>query len=202
MGDEQNHLVSSKIEPGVRRALFSMLRGATPQKAGHGGLTNSGDELRGGSMGSACRKFKLNGISVMGNVIKAISFKKLLIFFFFWGGLTFPLLTYAGYSITDKDGKVISEDPGNTLVTGPTNQTIILNDRGNHKVFEVLWDAAGRAVTVKGDRVHLKIHSSGKIEKWTEFDNMQNEQYPLFITPEIRIGPNPPRSSPVPQNKN
>jgi hypothetical protein len=118
------------------------------------------------------------------------------------GPFLFPLMTYAGYSITDRDGKVISEDPGNTLNTGPTNQTIILNDKGNHKVFEVLWDAASGAVTVKGDRVYLKIHSSGKIEKWNEFDNMQNEPYPLFITPEIRIGPNPSRTSPNRQNKN
>ena len=153
-------------------------------------------------MGSACWEFKISGISVRDKLIRAISFKKSIIFFLCLGWLPFPSLANAGYSITDKDGKVISEDPGNTLVTGPTNQTIILNDRGNHKVFEVLWDAAGRAVTVKGDRVHLKIHSSGKIEKWTEFDNMQNEQYPLFITPEIRTGPNPPRPSPVPQNKN
>jgi hypothetical protein len=115
--------------------------------------------------------------------------------------LLFPLAVCAGYAITDKDGKVLSDDPGNTLNTGPTNQTIILNDKGNHKVFEVLWDAAGGAVTIKGDRVHLKINRSGKIEKWTEFDNTQNEQYPLFVTPEIRLGPNPPRTYPAPLNK-
>jgi hypothetical protein len=118
----------------------------------------------------------------------------------------FPLLigvlilqtdTQAGYSITDQDGRVLSEDPGNTLVTGPTNQTIILNDRSNRKVFELFWDATGGAVTIKGDRVHLKIHSSGRIEKWTEFENMPNEPYPLFIAPEVRIGPNPPRSAPT-----
>ena len=56
-------------------------------------------------------------------------------------GLISPVELYAGgrYYLTDKDGKIISEDPGNAVVTGPTNQTIILNDRGNRKVFEIGW---------------------------------------------------------------
>ena len=98
--------------------------------------------------------------------------------------------TYAGYSITDKDGKVLSEEPGNTLVTGPTNQTIILNDRSNRKVFEILWDANGSAVIVKGDNVHLKINSNGSIEKWTPLENDYKDQYPIIIQPVV---PRPPR---------
>jgi hypothetical protein len=113
--------------------------------------------------------------------------------------LILPLETYAGYSITDKDGKVLSEDPGNTLATGPTNQTIILNDRSNRKVFELFWDAGGGAVMIRGDNVHLKIHSSGKIEKWTESEPDKNGQYPLYIQPEVYIGPRPPRPSPNPR---
>ena len=98
--------------------------------------------------------------------------------------------TYAGYSITDRDGKAVSEEPGNTLVTGPTNQTIILNDRSNRKVFEILWDANGSAVIVKGDNVHLKINSNGSIEKWTPLENDYKDQYPIIIQPVV---PRPPR---------
>ncbi len=103
-------------------------------------------------------------------------------------GLVLPLKIYAGYAITDKDGKVISEEPGNALVTGPTNQTIILNDRGNHKVFEIFWDAQDRAVVVIGDNVHLKIFSSGRVEKWTGFES-DNNAYPIFIQPVVPIVP-------------
>jgi hypothetical protein len=101
--------------------------------------------------------------------------------------------TYAQgrYHLTDRDGQVISEPPAKALVTGPTNQTIILNDRGNRKVFEVLWDADGREVTIKGDQVYLKIHSSGKIEKWNDLDNEKKDPFPIFIQPVVPI--NPPR---------
>jgi hypothetical protein len=98
-----------------------------------------------------------------------------------------PMESLAGYSLTDKDGKVISEPTADAIVTGPTNQTIILNDRGNHKVFEITWDAAGRAVLVKGEKIHLKIHSDGNIEKWTSLDNQ--EQSPIQIAPVVPIVP-------------
>jgi hypothetical protein len=98
-----------------------------------------------------------------------------------------PLEGLAGYSLTDKDGKVISEPAADAIVTGPTNQTIILNDRGNHKVFEITWDAEGRAVQVKGEKIHLKIHSNGNIEKWTSVDNQ--DQYPNQIGPIVPIVP-------------
>jgi hypothetical protein len=98
-----------------------------------------------------------------------------------------PLEGLAGYSLTDKDGKVISEPSANAIVTGPTNQTIILNDRGNHKVFEITWDAEGRAVQVKGEKVHLKIHSNGNIEKWTSLENQ--DQQPIQIAPVVPIVP-------------
>lgn len=98
--------------------------------------------------------------------------------------------SYAGYSITDRDGKVVSEEPGNTLVTGPTNQTIILNDRSNRKVFEIFWDAAGSAVIVKGDHIHLKINSNGNIEKWVPLEREYRDQYPIIIQPVV---PRPPR---------
>jgi hypothetical protein len=107
--------------------------------------------------------------------------------------LVIPGATFAGYAVTDKDGKVLSEEPGNTLVLGPTNQTIILNDRGNRKVFELTWDAAAGAMVIKGDRVHLKIHDSGKIEKWTELDREKGDSSPLLIQPIIPVPPAPRR---------
>lgn len=86
-------------------------------------------------------------------------------------------------------GNYLSEERGNSLVTGPTNQTIILNDRSNRKVFEIYYDATGSAVIVKGDNVHLKINSNGNIEKWTPLENDSKDQYPLIIQPVI---PRPP----------
>jgi hypothetical protein len=107
-----------------------------------------------------------------------------------WGlGIILPLEVLGGYSLTDRDGKVISDAPANAIVTGPTNQIIILNDRGNRKVFEVSWDAEGRAVMVKGEKIHLKIYSNGNIEKWTGLEN--REQPPLILNPVIPIYPPP-----------
>jgi len=42
---------------------------------------------------------------------------------------------------------------------------------------------------IKGDRVHLKIHSTGKIEKWTDLENDKKDQFPIFIQPVIPINP-------------
>jgi hypothetical protein len=103
-----------------------------------------------------------------------------------WGlAVILPLETFAGYNLTDRDGKIISDAPSKAIVTGPTNQTIILNDRGNRKVFEITWDAEGRAVMVKGEKIHLKIHSNGNIERWTELEN--REQPPIGINPVIPL---------------
>jgi hypothetical protein len=33
----------------------------------------------------------------------------------------------------------------------------------------------------------LKIYSSGRIEKWTELKEVEEEQYPIFIEPVIPI---------------
>lgn len=92
---------------------------------------------------------------------------------------------WAGYSLTDRAGRVLSEGQGDTVVTGPTNQTIILNDQGNRKIFEIAWDAAGTAMVVKGDNVHLKIHSSGKVEKWSAYETENKDRYPIFLTPVV-----------------
>lgn len=116
------------------------------------------------------------------------SFEKLaIILLVFIGiGLVSPLeRVWAGYSLTDRDGRVLSEDQGGTLVTGPTNQTIILNDQGNRKIFEIAWDATGMALVVKGDNVHLKIHSSGKVEKWSAYETENKDRYPIILTPVV-----------------
>jgi hypothetical protein len=125
--------------------------------------------------------------------LKMISFGKffpIIALAFLVLGIIFPLEALAGgYYLTDKDGKVISDTPVNAIVTGPTDQTIILNDRGNQKVFELTWDAEGSAVMVKGERIHLKIHSNGNIEKWTNLEN--KDQYPINIGPVVPIVPLP-----------
>ena len=84
--------------------------------------------------------------------------------------ITHPLKVNAGgYFITDKDGNIISENSDKTIVIGPTDKTIVLNDYNGTKAFNLTWDAHERALIISGDHVDVKIHSSGKIEKWSTF---------------------------------
>jgi hypothetical protein len=103
---------------------------------------------------------------------------------------TYPLKVNAGgYFITDKDGNIISEGSEKTIVIGPTDKTIVLNDDNGTKAFNLTWDAHERALLISGDHVDVKIHSSGKIEKWSTFEDSGQEQYPIFIEPIIPIIP-------------
>lgn len=100
------------------------------------------------------------------------------------------LIAYAGgYYITDKYGNVISEISEKTVVVGSTEKTIIFSDYSERKVFDIKWDADEKTLIIRGDHVHLKIYSSGKIEKWSTFGDYESEQYPLFIEPIVPIMP-------------
>lgn len=121
--------------------------------------------------------------------IKSIIFviAGVLIIFVF---ITLTSMLYAGgYYLTDRDGKVISENLEKTITVGPTEKTIVFNDHNDMKVFDIQWDADERTLIIKGDNVHLKVYSSGKIEKWSTFWSNELEQYPLFIKPVIPILP-------------
>ncbi len=50
------------------------------------------------------------------------------------------------------------------------------------------WDARQKTLTVKGDTVHLKIYSGGKIEKWSEEGGEKTQQqYPIIIEPLVPV---------------
>ncbi|MGE5239469.1 MAG: hypothetical protein ACM3ON_11770 [Chloroflexota bacterium] len=46
-----------------------------------------------------------------------------------------------GYFMTDKYGKVISEDTQAVITLGPTDRMVIFLDRGEREVFDLVWDA-------------------------------------------------------------
>ena len=108
----------------------------------------------------------------------------LIIFFVIMHPLT---AKSGGYFITDKDGNIISENSDKTIVIGPTDKTIVLNDYNGTKAFNLTWDAHERALIISGNHVDVKIHSNGKIEKWSTFEDSAQEQYPIFIEPIIPI---------------
>jgi len=98
------------------------------------------------------------------------------------------LIAYAGgYFITDKDGKVISEDTNKTILLGPTEKAVVFNDHNGTKIFDIQWDAGEKTIIIRGNNVHLKIYSSGRIEKWTTFREGEAEQYPILIEPVVPI---------------
>jgi hypothetical protein len=102
--------------------------------------------------------------------------------------ITLPSILYAGgYFITDKDGKVISEDSEKTIILGPTEKTVVFNDYNGTKVFDIQWNAGEKALIIMGDNIHLKIYSNGRIEKWTELKEGGEEQYPITIEPVVPI---------------
>lgn len=104
--------------------------------------------------------------------------------------ITKPLIVNAGgYFITDKDGNIVSESPEKSVAIDPTDRAIFFYDYNKTRVFDIQWDAREKTLIIKGDHVHLKIYSSGKIEKWSTYMDTQSEQYPLIIEPVIPIFP-------------
>jgi len=104
--------------------------------------------------------------------------------------ITKPLIVNAGgYFITDKDGNIVSESPEKSVAIDPTDRAIFFYDYNKTRVFDIQWDAGEKTLIIKGDHVHLKIYSSGKIEKWSTYMDTQSEQYPLIIEPVIPIFP-------------
>jgi hypothetical protein len=101
---------------------------------------------------------------------------------------TLPSILYAGgYFITDKDGRVISEDSEKTIILGPTEKSVVFNDYNGTKVFDIQWNADEKTLIITGDNIHLKIYSNGRIEKWTELKEGGEEQYPITIEPVVPI---------------
>lgn len=94
-----------------------------------------------------------------------------------------------GYLLTDKDGRIISEDQEKTFIIGPTEKTIIFNDYSGTKIFDAYWDANEKTIIIRGINVYLKIYSSGKIERWKELREGSEEDYPILIEPVIPIMP-------------
>lgn len=104
--------------------------------------------------------------------------------------ITKPLIVNAGgYFITDKDGNIVSESPEKSVAIDPTDRAIFFYDYNKTRVFDIQWDAREKTLIIKGDHVHLKIYSSGIIEKWSTYMDTQSEQYPLIIEPVIPIFP-------------
>lgn len=101
-----------------------------------------------------------------------------------------PAASFAGgYYLTDREGRIISEDSGKTVVIGPADKTAVLNDRGDRKVFDLEWNAGEKTLVVKGEKVHIKIYSSGKIERWTSIDEGNKADMPIVIQPIIPLYP-------------
>jgi hypothetical protein len=101
-----------------------------------------------------------------------------------------PLIVNAGgYFITDKDGNIVSESSERSVSIGPTDRVIFFYDHNKTRVFDILWDAGEKTLTIKGDHVHLKIYNDGKIEKWSPYRETESEQYPLIIEPVIPTFP-------------
>jgi len=99
-----------------------------------------------------------------------------------------PSILFAGgYFITDKDGKVISEDSEKTIILGPTEKTVVFNDYNGTKVFDIQWNADDKTLIIMGNNIYLKIYSDGRIEKWTELKEGGDEQYPMLIEPVVPI---------------
>ncbi len=93
-----------------------------------------------------------------------------------------------GYFLTDREGRVISEDREHVIVIGPADKTLVLLDNGGRKVFDLTWDADAQSLVIKGDRVHLKVHRDGTVEKWTAFPEGQ-AQPPVLIEPIVPYAP-------------
>jgi hypothetical protein len=102
--------------------------------------------------------------------------------------------SFGEYIIEDKDAP---KDTGKVVTVSSGTRKVEFRDRGDRKIFEVEWDASGQRLIVKGDKVYLHIHSTGKVERLTTIPDRQNEdtQQPILIQP---IVPVYPRQTPSP----
>jgi len=101
----------------------------------------------------------------------------------------FPCLSYAGgYVITDEENRIISEGSEKNIIIGPTEKTVVFHDSGDRKVFDILWDASEKSLIIKGDHVHMKIYSDGKMATWKRTDS-EKELSPVLIQPIVPVYP-------------
>lgn len=98
-----------------------------------------------------------------------------------------------GYFLTDRDGNVINEKTDKaeekTVTVGPSEKAVVFNDNTNSKVFDVTWDPEEKSLVIKGGNVQLKVHSSGKIEKWTTLNGEEKAQPSVEIKPVVPVYP-------------
>jgi hypothetical protein len=114
----------------------------------------------------------------------------------------FPIYSWAGYQIVDREGKVLNKDSEDPFEISSTDKKVVFNGRGGVKVFEVEWDAASKKLIVKGEHVYLQIYNNGKIERLTTVQQGEQSQIPIAVQPVIPIMPrqkNPPQSAPQTQ---
>ena len=111
----------------------------------------------------------------------------------------FPIYSWAGYQIVDREGKVLNKDPEEPIEISSTDKKVIFNGRGGDKVFEVEWDATNKKLIVKGEHVYLQIYNDGKVERLTTIQQGEQSQIPITVEPVIPIIPkqkNPPQTAP------
>lgn len=98
-----------------------------------------------------------------------------------------------GIYITDTDGNILNEKPDKakekTVTVGPSERAVVFNDSSNSKVFDVTWDPEEKSLVIKGSSVQIKVHSSGKIEKWTTISGEEKTQPTIEIKPIVPVPP-------------
>jgi hypothetical protein len=90
--------------------------------------------------------------------------------------------SFGEYIIEDKNA---AKDTEKVVTVSSGNQKVEFRDRGNRKIFEVEWDPSGKKLIVKGDKVYLHIHYTGKVERLTTIRENQDEN----TKPSISIQP-------------
>jgi len=98
------------------------------------------------------------------------------------------MVSFGEYIIEDKNAP---KDTKKVVTVNSGGKKVEFRDRSDRKVFEVEWDPSGKKLIVKGEKVYLHIHSTGKIEKLTTIRDNQDEnmQQPITIQPIVPIYP-------------
>lgn len=96
-----------------------------------------------------------------------------------------------GYSIVDRDGNIISEDPKKIVTVSASEKRVVFRDKADRTVFDVEWDASNKKIIVKGGNIYLQIYSTGKVEKLMSINGNDHEkdQSPVTIQPVVPIVP-------------